>query len=108
MTTVGCPCGRTFEAQPGDAACPTCGAIHTVDAAPVVVCDCGEAVELPSRERGARRVCPACGKRVEIREPGVGVPASGPIPPGLRLALSFLFVLAFVPLLFGGSAPRAE
>jgi hypothetical protein len=106
MPIVGCPCGTTFQAQPGDAACPACKAIHTVDAPPIVVCECGEAVELPSRESGARRVCPACGKLVEVREPGVAAPASGPIPPGLRLVLSLLFVLAFLPLLFGKGAPQ--
>jgi hypothetical protein len=81
-----------------------------VDAPPVAVCSCGEAVELPSRTPGARRVCPACGRLVENREPGAPLPASGPIPAGLRLTLSLLFGLAFLPLLLGGrnegSAPR--
>lgn len=109
MPSVSCPCGTTFQAAPGDAACPECGAIHTVDAAPVAVCSCGEAVELPSREPGARRVCPACGRLVEARAPGVGPPASGPIPAGLRLVLSLLLPAAFLPLLLGALAgPRDD
>ncbi len=104
MPSVSCPCGTAFQADPGDAACPGCGAIHTVDPPPVAVCECGEAVELPSRRPGARRVCPACGRLVEFREPGAPLPASGPIPAGLRLVLSFLFAAAFLPLLLGALA----
>ena len=63
MADVRCACGKSFEAPPGDAICPGCGAVTEVPQERIrFTCVCGKALAAPARLAGKRVTCPACGQ----------------------------------------------
>jgi RsiW-degrading membrane proteinase PrsW (M82 family) len=84
MAKASCACGQSFDAAPGDAACPGCGAVVQVaDDKIRLTCACGKALLAPPKLAGKRVICPKCGEYVQVpaREPEIDfAPAPAPSP----------------------------
>ncbi|HVE43060.1 MAG TPA: PrsW family glutamic-type intramembrane protease [Planctomycetota bacterium] len=84
MAKASCACGQTFDAPPGDAACPGCGAVVTVAEAKIrLTCACGKALAAPPKLAGKRVLCPKCGEFVQVPLPEPEIdfaPAPAPSP----------------------------
>src|SRR5437667_7890486 len=84
MAKVACGCGESFEAPPGDAVCPGCGAVTRVAEERIrLACACGKALAAPARLAGKRVTCPQCGEPVLVPapEPEIDFAPAPAIPP---------------------------
>jgi RsiW-degrading membrane proteinase PrsW (M82 family) len=89
MAKASCACGTSFDAPPGDAACPGCGAVVQVAEAKIrVTCACGKALAAPPKLAGKRVICPKCGEFVQVPalDPEIDfapapAPSPEPVPP---------------------------
>src|SRR5689334_4538295 len=95
MAKASCACGQTFDAPPGDAACPGCGSVVAVAEEKIrLTCACGKALAAPPKLAGKRVICPKCGEFVQVpaAEPEIDfAPAAAPsaapapLPPPPRI-----------------------
>ena len=70
MAKAACACGQTFDAPPGDAACPGCGAVIAVAEERLrLTCACGKTLAASARLAGKRVTCPHCMKPVQVPAP---------------------------------------
>ena len=101
MPGVSCSCGLTFEAEPGDAVCTACGAVHLVPAETrrLLACGCGRRLAVPSSLGGKAVKCPSCG--AVLRVPLPGAPAARPAAAEVESPRwrRWILALALLPLI---------
>jgi RsiW-degrading membrane proteinase PrsW (M82 family) len=82
MPKASCACGQRFDAPPGDAACPGCGAVVTVAEEKIrLTCACGKALAASPKLAGKRVLCPKCGASLQIPVPEAEIDFAAPPPP---------------------------
>jgi RsiW-degrading membrane proteinase PrsW (M82 family) len=82
MAKASCACGQRFDAPPGDAACPGCGAVVEIAEEKIrLTCACGKALAAPPKLAGKRVLCPQCGAPVQVPAPEPEIDFAAPLAP---------------------------